>query len=41
MIQEYGVKNAFQIPFLSIIDSKKTYSKATISRLYPDLKQFY
>ena len=37
----YGVSHPSQILFLSIIDTKKTYSKGTLSRWYPEFKQYY
>ena len=37
----YGVYNSSQIKFMSIIETKKTYSKCIISRIHPELKQYY
>jgi hypothetical protein len=36
-----GYEYPTQVPFFSIIKTKKTYAKNIISRLYPELKQFY
>jgi hypothetical protein len=39
--KERGYINPFTIPFLSIIDTRKTYAKCFISKAYPELKQYY
>jgi len=41
MLDTYGVENQGQIPFLTIIQTKRTYSKASISRHFPYFKQYY
>lgn len=41
MLEKYGVSNPSQILFLSIISTKKAYSKGTLSRCYPEFKQYY
>lgn len=40
-IEKYGVDHISKIPFLCIIDTKKTYNKSYISKIYPELKQYY
>lgn len=40
-LKERGIVNPTTIPFISMIHNKKTYSKNTISRWYPELKIFY
>ena len=40
-ISKYGVKNHSNYPFMSIIESKKTYPKCSISRFFPEFKQFF
>lgn len=37
----YGVDHNSKIPFLCIIQNKKTYGKNIVSRLYPELKQYF
>ena len=39
--KDRGIENPSKIPFLSIIHNQKTYAKSHISRLFPDLKQYY
>ena len=40
-LEKYGVDNISKIPFLSIIETKKTYCKSRISIYFPEFKQFY
>lgn len=40
-LEKYGVVSPSQFKFLSIIETKKSYAKNIISRLLPELKQFY
>ena len=40
-LEKYGVTNPSQIKFFSIIENQKSYNKASISRLFPELKQYY
>jgi hypothetical protein len=40
-LEKYGVKNASQYKFLSIIGTKISHPKCSISRNYPWFKQFY
>jgi hypothetical protein len=37
----HGVSNPSQILFLSIVSTKKTYSKGSLSRWHPEFKQYY
>lgn len=41
IFNKHGVNNASQIPFFSIIETKKTYAKNVLSRRFPEFKQFY
>lgn len=40
-MEKYGVDHIAKLKFLSIIDTKKTYNKSYISKVYPELKQYY
>ena len=40
-LEKYGVTNHSNFQFLSIIENRKTYPKCSISKYYPELKQFY
>lgn len=40
-LENYGVKNPSQLKFMSIIETKKTYSKSRITRWFPEFKQYY
>lgn len=40
-LELYGVDNYSKVPFLCIIEKKKSYPKCGISKYYPELKQFY
>ena len=39
--KERGILNPFSVPFLSIIETKKSYSKPALSRWIPHFKQYY
>ncbi len=39
--KEFGVDHNSKVQFLSIIATRKTYSKNILSRCYPEFKQFY
>lgn len=41
LIQKYGVDHTSKIPFLSIIETKKTYAKNILSRVYPEFKKLF
>ena len=41
LMLNHGVSNPSQILFLSIVSTKKTYSKGTLSRWHPEFKQYY
>ena len=36
-----GITNVFQIKFLCLLGNKKEYTKAAITRWYPEFKQYY
>jgi len=40
-MKEYGVEHPSQVKFMSEITSKKTYNKASVTKLFPELKEFY
>lgn len=40
-IKIYGVDHIAKVKFLTIIETKKSYNKSIISKLYPEFKQFY
>jgi hypothetical protein len=41
LLETTGYDHPNKVPFLSIIETKKTYPKTSISRYFSDLKQFY
>ena len=40
-IERYGVDHPSKYPFFTILENKKTYAKCSISRFYPELKQYF
>lgn len=40
-LKNLGVEHNSQFKFLSIIDTKKTYAKNSLSRWYPEFRQYY
>jgi hypothetical protein len=41
MLSNIGYDNVSKVPFLSIIETRKTYAKNIISRRFPELKKYY
>ncbi len=41
LLEKYGVDHISKLPFLSIIENKKTYAKNSISRHFPEFKKYY
>lgn len=39
--EKYGVDNISKLPFLSIIETRKTYAKNILSRYFPEFKRYY
>jgi hypothetical protein len=40
-LKEYGVEHPSQIKFMSDVYSKKTYNKASVTKMFPELREFY
>ena len=40
-IRDWGYDDINKVPFLSVIFSRKTYNKCTLTRYYPEFKQYY
>ena len=40
-IKKYGTSNAYNIPFFTILETRKTFTKGLLSRWHPEFKQYF